>query len=228
MVGTTVPFKILEIRRRRNIIGSVREVLKERKDEASAKIWDSIAVGDKFKGTVKSITGYGAFVDIGGVDGMVHISELSWSRIKHPSEVVSVGDEIEVYGKDLDKEKKKISLGYKKADENPWTIFTEKYAVGDVVKAMIVNIVSYGAFARIIPGVDGLIHISQISYDHIEKPQDVLKIGDEVDVKITEINPETKRVSLSIKETLPVPEKKEDEVVASTETAEETKEETAE
>ncbi len=228
MVGTTVPFKILEIRRRRNIIGSVREVLKERKDEASAKIWDSIAVGDKFKGTVKSITGYGAFVDIGGVDGMVHISELSWSRIKHPSEVVSVGDEIEVYVKDLDKEKKKISLGYKKADENPWTIFTEKYAVGDVVKAMIVNIVSYGAFARIIPGVDGLIHISQISYDHIEKPQDVLKIGDEVDVKITEINPETKRVSLSIKETLPVPEKKEDEVVASTETAEETKEETAE
>ena len=130
---------------------------------------------------------------------MVHISELSWQRIKNPAEVVSVGDEIEVYVKNLDPEKKKISLGYKKADENPWVIFNEKYSVGDVVEAKIVSMTTYGAFARIIPGVDGLIHISQISDRRIAKPQDELKIGEDVKVKIIEIDQEKKRVSLSIR-----------------------------
>ena len=174
-------------------------MLAEKKSEAEEKFWESAAVGNRYKGTVKSITGYGAFVDIGGVDGMVHISELSWERIKHPSEVVKVGDEIEVYIKAIDADKKKISLGYKKADENPWNIFVSKFAVGDTVNVKIVSMTAYGAFAKIIPGVDGLIHISQISDTRIEKPADVLKVGQEVDVKITEIDLEKKRVSLSIR-----------------------------
>ncbi len=218
LVGTTVPFRVLEIRRRRSIIGSVRDVLREQRKEANEKIWSSIAVGDKLTGTVKSLTGYGAFVDLGGVDGMVHISELSWQRIKNPAEVVAVGDTIEVYVKALDTEKKKISLGYKKADENPWVKFMEAYEVGSTANVTIVGLAQYGAFARILPGVDGLIHISQISYERIAKPADVLKVGDVVAVKITAIDTETKRVSLSIKELLEAPKKeKADEVVASTE-----------
>lgn len=197
--GTNVRFKIIEIGRGRRVIGSIRAVLSEERKAAEEKVWENIAVGDRIKGVVKSLTGYGAFVDIGGVDGMVHISELSWQRIKNPAEVVSVGDEIEVYVKNLDPEKKKISLGYKKADENPWVIFNEKYSVGDVVEAKIVSMTTYGAFARIIPGVDGLIHISQISDRRIAKPQDELKIGEDVKVKIIEIDQEKKRVSLSIR-----------------------------
>ncbi len=197
--GTTVSFKVLEIGRRRRVIGSVRAILQEQRKEIEAKFWENIAVGDVFKGVVKSLTGYGAFVDLGGVDGMVHISELSWQRIKNPAEVVSVGDTLEVYVKEIDTEKKKISLGHKKPDENPWLIFTRDYADKEVVKATIVSMTAYGAFARIIPGVDGLIHISQIADRRIEKPQDELKIGQEVDVKIIGVDEEKKRVSLSIR-----------------------------
>lgn len=207
--GKEVDFRIIEIERGRGrgrgrmAIGSIRSVLREAHREAAEKIWSNIAVGDRFMGVVKSLTGYGAFVDIGGVDGMVHISELSWMRIKNPSEVVSVGDTIEVYVKALDPEKKKISLGYKKAEDNPWTIFQDKYSVNDVVTVTVVSMTSYGAFARIIPGVDGLIHISQISNKRIAKPQDELKIGQEVEAKITAIDLEKKRVSLSIRALLP-------------------------
>ena len=201
--GTTVSFRILEIGRRRRIIGSVRSVLRDAIKEQQAKFWENVAVGDRFTGKVKSLTGYGAFVDIGGVDGMVHVSELSWTRIKNPSEVVLVGDTVEVYVKAVDKEKKKISLGYKKEEENPWTIFQNNYKVDDVVKVTIVSMTTYGAFARIIPGVDGLIHISQIANRRIEKPQDELKVGQEVEAKIIGIDPETKRVSLSIRALLP-------------------------
>ena len=218
--GKEVDFRIIEIGRGRRAIGSIRSVLREARREAVEKVWSNIAVGDRFTGVVKSITGYGAFVDIGGVDGMVHISELSWTRIKNPSEVVNVGDTIEVYVKALDTEKRKISLGYKKAEDNPWTIFQNKYGIDDVVKVTIVSMTSYGAFARIIPGVDGLIHISQIANHRIAKPQDELKVGQEVDAKITAIDLEKKRVSLSIRALLPEePEIKEgpDEVVASTE-----------
>ena len=201
--GKEVSFRIIEIGRGRRAIGSIRSVLREARKEAQEKIWANIAVGDRYNGTVKSLTGYGAFVDIGGVDGMVHISELSWARIKNPAEVVSVGDVIEVYVKDLDTDKKKISLGYKKAEDNPWTIFQNNYAVDDVAKVTIVSMTTYGAFARIIPGIDGLIHISQIANKHIAKPQDELKIGQEVEAKITAIDLEQKRVSLSIRALLP-------------------------
>lgn len=197
--GQEVSFRIIEIGRRRRAVGSIRSVLREVKKAETAKFWEEIAVGDKFTGTVKSLTGYGAFVDLGGVDGMIHVSELSWQRIKNPSEVVLVGDTVEVYVKAVDKEKKKISLGYKKDEENPWTIFQNNYNVGDVVKVTVVSMTTYGAFARIIPGIDGLIHISQIADKHIAKPQDELTVGQEVEAKITAVDFEKKRVSLSIR-----------------------------
>ncbi len=198
--GQTVSFRIIEIGRGRRAVGSIRSVLRDQKKEAVQKFWETeLTVGDKFTGVVKSLTGYGAFVDIGGVDGMVHISELSWERIKNPSEVVSVGDTIEVYIKAVDVEKKKISLGYKKADENPWEIFKRDYAIGSVAKAKIISMTAYGAFARLLPGLDGLIHISQIANRRIEKPQDELSIGQEVDVKITDVDYDKKRISLSIR-----------------------------
>ena len=204
--GKEVSFRIIEIGRGRRAIGSIRSVLIEAKKEAEQKVWANIAVGDRFTGTVKSLTSYGAFVDIGGVDGMIHVSELSWSRIKNPSEVVLVGDTVEVYVKDIDADKKKISLGYKKEEENPWTIFQNNYNVEDVVNVTIVSMTAYGAFARIIPGIDGLIHISQIANKHIAKPQDELKVGQTVDAKITAIDLEKKRISLSIRALLPAEE----------------------
>ncbi len=198
--GQTVSFRIIEIGRGRRAVGSIRSVLRDQKREAAQKFWESeLTVGDKYTGTVKSLTGYGAFVDIGGVDGMVHISELSWERIKNPSEVVAVGDTIEVYIKAVDVEKKKISLGYKKADDNPWEIFKRDYSIGDTAKAKIISMTAYGAFARLLPGLDGLIHISQIANRRIEKPQDELSIGQEVDVKITDVDYDKKRISLSIR-----------------------------
>lgn len=219
--GQQVDFRIIEIGRRRRAVGSIRSVLREKRKEEMEKFWDEIAIGDRFTGTVKSLTGYGAFVDLGGVDGMVHVSELSWQRIKNPSEVVLVGDTIEVYVKDIDKEKRKISLGYKKEEDNPWTIFNNNYKVEDVVKVTIVSMTTYGAFARIIPGIDGLIHISQIANKHVAKPQDELTVGQEVEAKITAIDDEKKRVSLSIRALLepevpaePVEESVENAVVA--------------
>ncbi len=197
--GKEVSFRIIEIGRGRRAVGSIRSVLREERKAAEDKIWENIAVGDRFTGVVKSLTAYGAFVDIGGVDGMVHISELSWQRIKNPSEVVLVGDTVEVYVKALDTEKRKISLGYKKAEDNPWVIFENNYNVGDTIKATIVSMTTYGAFARIIPGIDGLIHISQIANKHIAKPQDELTVGQEVDAKIIAVDSDKKRVSLSIR-----------------------------
>ncbi len=200
--GKEVSFRIIEIGRRRRAVGSIRSVLREQRKAENAKFWEEIAVGDKFTGVVKSLTSYGAFVDLGGADGMIHVSELSWQRIKNPSEVVLVGDTVEVYVKDVDKEKKKISLGYKKSEDNPWTIFQNNYNVGDVVKVTIVSMTTYGAFARVIPGIDGLIHISQIANKHVAKPQDELTVGQEVEVKITAVDFDKKRVSLSIRELL--------------------------
>ncbi len=201
--GKEVQFRIIEIGRGRKAVGSIRSVLREQRKAQEEKIWSSIAVGDRFTGVVKSLTTYGAFVDIGGVDGMVHISELSWTRIKNPAEVVSVGDTIEVYVKAIDADKRKISLGYKKDEENPWTIFQNNYNVDDTVTVKIVSMTTYGAFARIIPGIDGLIHISQIANKHVAKPQDELTIGQEVEAKIIAVDTEKKRVSLSIRALLP-------------------------
>lgn len=200
LLKKTVKFKIIEVNEQKGkAVGSIKAVLNAERDAAKAKFWENVQIGDKFKGEVKSITNYGAFVDLGGIDGMVHISELSWDRIKHPSEVVSVGDVLEVYVKDLDKEANRISLGYKKDEDNPMTKFLNEYKEGDVVKAKIVSITPFGAFAQIIPGIDGLIHISQIADKRVTNVKDVLSVGDEVEAKITEIDADKKRISLSIR-----------------------------
>ena len=207
-----VRIKITEVNRaRRRVVGSIRAVEQAERAEKAAKVWAEIENGKRYAGVVKSLTSYGAFVDIGGVDGMVHISELSWSRIKHPSEVVKVGDTVDVYVISFDKEKKKISLGMKDRSQDPWTVFTEKYGVGDVANVKVVKLMTFGAFAEIVPGVDGLIHISQIADHRIEKPGDVLAEGDMVDVKITDIDMENKKVSLSIRALLEEPAAVEDE-----------------
>ncbi len=195
-----VEFVIIEVTEgRKRAVGSIKAVLNAKKAEAQAKFWDAANVGDTFTGKVKSLTSFGAFVDLGGIDGMVHISELSWKRIKHPSEVVSVGDTLEVYIKDLNKDENRISLGYKKTEDNPWEIFKANYNVDDVVKATIVSITSFGAFAQIIDGVDGLIHISQIADKKVENVKDILTVGDVVDVKIIDIDTESKRISISMR-----------------------------
>ena len=200
MVGKTVQLKITEVNRaRRRVIGSIRAVNSEERKANREKIWAEIEEGKKYQGVVKSLTSYGAFVDIGGVDGMVHVSELSWNRIKNPAEVVKVGDEIEVFVISFDAEKHKISLGYKTAEMNPWNQFMTNYQIGDVVDAKIVKLMTFGAFAEIIPGVDGLIHISQIADKRIGKPEDVLAEGQQVQVKITDVDAENKRISLSIR-----------------------------
>ena len=205
---------ITEVNRaRRRVVGSISRVLRAERAAAAEKVWAEIEDGKRYTGTVKSLTSYGAFVDIGGVDGMVHISELSWSRIKHPSEVVKVGDTVDVYVISADPEKKKISLGMKDHSQDPWTVFTSTYQVGDVANVRIVKLMTFGAFAEIVPGVDGLIHISQIADHRIEKPGDVLAEGDKVDVKITDVDMENKKVSLSIRALLEVaPAEEEPEV----------------
>ena len=220
MVGKAVQLKITEVNRaRRRVIGSIRAVSSETRKAAQEQVWNGIEVGAKYHGTVKSLTAYGAFVDIGGVDGMVHVSELSWNRIKTPADVVSVGDEIDVYVISFDAEKRKISLGYKTAEMNPWNQFMTKYSVGDVVDAKIVKLMTFGAFAEIMPGVDGLIHISQIADKRIGKPEDVLSEGQEVQVKITDVDAENKRISLSIRALLETSANEDEaaEVVAETE-----------
>lgn len=197
-----VDFRIIETtgrNNRRRAVGSIRSILDDERKAKEEAFWADAEVGKVYQGTVKSLTSYGAFVDIGGIDGMVHISELSWKRIKHPSEVVNVGDSIEVYIKALDQEKGKISLGFKKAEDNPWEILKNQYPVGTVCEVEIVGLTQFGAFARIIDGIDGLIHVSQISDQRVEKPEDVLSVGQKVTVKITAIDFDKKRISLSIK-----------------------------
>ena len=206
MLKTKVEFKIIEVnKQRRKVVGSIREVVAAKRKEVEDAFWANVAEGNVYTGTVRSLTNYGAFVDLGGVDGMIHISELSWTRIKHPSEIVKVGDTVEVYVKELDRENKKISLGYKKVEDNPWEILRRDYPVDSEVECQVVSLTSFGAFARIIPGVDGLIHISQISYKHIGTPAEALKVGDVVKAKIMEIDFDKKRVSLSIKALLDPP-----------------------
>ena len=200
LVKQKVRLKITEVNRgRRRVVGSIRAVLQRERKERAEAVWNEIEVGKVYRGVVKSLTSYGAFVDIGGIDGMVHVSELSWSRIKNPAEVVSVGDELEVYVIGFDKEAKRISLGYKKAEDNPWTKFVNTYSVGDIAKVKVVKLMPFGAFAEVMPGVDGLIHISQIANRRIGKPDEVLSVGDVVDVKITAIDNDKQKISLSIR-----------------------------
>ena len=201
--GQTVKFIVMEApERRKSAVGSIKAVNRKAKEAAKAKFWETAEVGKEYEGEVKSLTSYGAFVDLGGIDGMVHISELSWNRIKHPSQVVSVGDMLKVYIKDLDQENDRISLGYKRAEDNPWEKFVSTYEVGSIVDAKIVSITSFGAFAQIIDGVDGLIHISQLADRRVENVKDVVSVGDVVTVKITNIDADSKRISLSIREAL--------------------------
>lgn len=226
-----VKLRIVDFDDRRNrATGSIKVVLKEEQDKIEAAFWADCEVGKTYTGTVKSLTSFGAFVDLGGVDGLIHITELSWSRIKHPSEVVKEGQSVVVYVKAIDDEKKKISLGYKKDEDNPWTLFTNQYQLNDIVECTIVRIVPFGAFAQIIPGVDGLIHISQIANKHVAKPEDELKIGEVVAAKIIDINAETKKVSLSIRELIAPKEEKEavEETVEATEEVVEAVEEAVE
>ena len=202
IVGTEAKLHIIDVKEGGRAVGSIRQVLREERRAAEEAFWAAIEEGKTYTGTVKSLTSFGAFVDLGGVDGMVHKTELSWKNIKSPAEVVSVGDELTVYVKSFDAEKKRISLGYKTEDTNPWFVFTSKYAEGDVANVKIVSLTSFGAFAEIVDGVDGLIHISQIANKRIAQPSDVLEIGQEVDVKITAIDNDNKKVSLSIRELL--------------------------
>lgn len=195
-----VRLKITEVNpARRRVVGSIRVVAAQERRERAEKVWDEIEIGKQYDGVVKSLTAYGAFVDIGGIDGMVHVSELSWSRVRQPSEVVSVGDPITVYVIGFDKEARKISLGYKDPNANPWVMFQSQYQVGDVASAKIVKLMPFGAFAEVLPGVDGLIHISQIADRRIGKPDEVLSVGEAVDVKIIGIDEENHKISLSIR-----------------------------
>ena len=211
LVGTTQKVKIIEIKEdRKRAFASIRVVAREERKAKEEAFWSQVEIGQIYEGPVKSLTNYGAFVDLGGVDGMVHTTELSWRRIKHPSEVVKVGDVIKVYVKDLDREKGRISLGYKTEDMDPWNIFMSKYSVGDVASVKIVSLMPFGAFAEVVPGADGLIHISQIANQKIAAPADVLKVGDVVDAKVTAIDEENRKISLSIRALLAVEEEAEE------------------
>ena len=199
LVGTEVQFKIIEVKSPKKAVGSIRLVQRENRRAQEADFWANIEVGKTYTGAIKSMTSYGAFVDLGGVDGMVHVTELSWKHIKSPAEVVAVGDVITVFVKSFDAEKKRISLGYKTEASNPWNIFKSQYAVGDIASVKIVNMMPFGAFAEIVDGVDGLIHISQIAMQRIAKPADLLEIGQVVDARIIDIDDEKQKVSLSIR-----------------------------
>ncbi len=214
LLKQTVNFKVIEVNeQRKRAVGSIRKVAQEERAAKRAKFFESCEVGQTVTGEVKSITDYGVFVDIGGVDGLVRKLDLTWARIKHPSEVVSVGDKIEVTVKDIDKETGKVSLTYKNQAENPWEIFKNNYELGQTVEAKIVSITSLGAFAQIIPGIDGLIHISQIADQRVNNVADFLTVGQVVEAKITECDLDKKRVSLSMRALLPVAEEAVEEAV---------------
>ena len=216
LLNTDVRLRIIEIdERRKRVVGSIKAVLEEEKKAVEEKFWADAEIGKEYTGTVKSLTSFGAFVDIGGVDGLIHISELSWNKIKHPSEIVKEGDAVTVYIKDLNQETKKISLGYKKAEDDPWFIAKNQYQEGDVVKCTVVRMMPFGAFAQLMPNVDGLIHISQIADRRIGKPEDVLTIGQEVEAKITAVDWDAKKISLSIRALIaPTPEEVKEEAAA--------------
>jgi 4-hydroxy-3-methylbut-2-enyl diphosphate reductase len=214
LVKQKVRLKITEVNRsRRRVVGSIRAVAQKERREKADSIWNDMETGKHYTGIVKSLTSYGAFVDIGGIDGMVHVSELSWSRIKQPSDVVSVDDELDVYIIKFDREARRISLGCRKQEDNPWNRFKSAFEVGSVARVKIVKLMPFGAFAEVIPGVDGLIHISQIANRRIGKPDEVLSVGDVVEAKITAIDDDKQKISLSIRalaEPEPAPKKAED------------------
>lgn len=220
LVGTVQKVKIIEIKtERKRAYASMRAVIREERKKLEEAFWNEIEEGKVYEGTVKNLTTYGAFVDLGGVEGMVHISELSWKRIRHPKEVVNTGDKIKVFVKAFDKEKGRISLGYKTEETDPWYIFTHKYAVSDVASVRIVSLMPFGAFAEVVPGADGLIHISQIADHKIAAPADVLSVGDVVDAKIIGVDEDNRKISLSIRALIEKDEEPEDDYDDSYETS---------
>ena len=199
--GKILKAKIIDFdREKRRVILSSREIEEETLEKKRNELWNSLEVGKRISGKVARLTDFGAFVDLGGLDGLIHISDLSWARINHPSEVVSVDEEVEVEILDFNREKNRISLGLKQTLPKPWDIFIEKREVGDIVSGKVVNMLDFGAFVRLEEGVDGLVHVSQIAREHVNKPSDVLEIGEEVTVKIIDIDENEKRISLSMKE----------------------------
>ncbi|WFA09723.1 bifunctional 4-hydroxy-3-methylbut-2-enyl diphosphate reductase/30S ribosomal protein S1 [Tissierella sp. Yu-01] len=199
--GQTFKVRIIDFdKEKRRVVVSRKEVEREELDKKVAQLWGNLEVDTIIEGTVQRLTDFGAFVDLGGVDGLIHISDLSWNRVKHPSEVLKPGQKVEVRVLSLDKEKNRISLGLKQTIAEPWEVFINNVKVDDIVEGRIVNLLDFGAFVRLKEGVDGLLHVSQISKEHVNKPSDVLKIGETVKVKVIEINEEEKRISLSSKE----------------------------
>ncbi|MGI5949668.1 bifunctional 4-hydroxy-3-methylbut-2-enyl diphosphate reductase/30S ribosomal protein S1 [Peptoniphilus sp.] len=209
-VGETFTCEIIDFdKRKKRIVLSRKNVLAEEQEQKRKEVYENIHEGDIIEGTVQRITNFGAFVDVGGVDGLIHISELSWNRVKHPSDVVSPGDVVKVQVLSVDEEKNRIALGLKQLSEKPWDVFTNNVKVGDVVKGKVVNLLDFGAFVRLEEGVDGLLHVSQISREHVEKPADKLSIGEEVTVKVTDIDEENQKISLSMKALIEPEPKKE-------------------
>ena len=213
-LGQTLQVKVSRVDPRRGkAVFSHKAFLNEERQKAMKEIWEKIQVGDIVEGTVMRFTDYGAFVDIGGIDGLLHISEISWGKLKHPQEVLSVGQKIKVKVLSMSAEKGKISLGLKQTIPEPWSVIDENYAVGDIVEGKVVQIKEYGCFVELEPGIDALLHVSQISRDHIDKPADVLKFGQEVTAKIVDFKLEDKKISLSMKALLE-PEMEENEEAA--------------
>lgn len=199
-LGTEIEARVIEMdRNRNNVVLSRRVLLEEGRKNERAEILSKLAKGMRLKGTVSSIVDFGAFVDLGGIDGLVHISELSWNHVNHPSEVVKVGDEVEVEVLDVDLQRERISLGLKQTTEDPWLKLVESYPVGSIVDGKVTKIVPFGAFIELGNNVEGLVHISEMAAKHIDTPAQVVKVGQEVKVKVMEINPDRRRISLSMK-----------------------------
>ena len=203
--GQEISFVITEFNpRRRRIIGDRKQLLVAEKEKLAEELFARIHVGDVVEGTVKNVTDFGAFIDLGGADGLLHISEMSWGRVENPKKVFHVGDKVKVFIKDIND--KKIALSMKFDDENPWKDASERFAVGTIVTGKVARMTDFGAFVELAPGVDALLHVSQIAKEHIDKPSDVLSVGQEVEAKIVEFREEDKKISLSMKALLAAPE----------------------
>jgi len=212
--GKKVKVLITEMANKRRVVGSCRAIIEAEKEAKSEAFWNDVEIGKEYTGTVKSITNFGVFVDIGGVDGLIHVSELSWKKIDDPSSIMKVGDVVKVRVISFDKEKQKVSLGYRKMEDNPWYNIENKYPVGSVVTGTVLRMVPFGVFVELEEGVEGLVHISQISNVRLGRPEEVLKIGQKVEMKVMDVNPELKKISLSIKEVNPIDPQKSEETVS--------------
>jgi small subunit ribosomal protein S1 len=205
-IGTELEAKIIELdRNRNNVVLSRRAFLEESQSEGRKKFLEGLQKGERRKGTVSSIVNFGAFVDLGGVDGLVHVSELSWKHVDHPSEVVAVGQEVEVEVLDVELERERVSLSLKATQEDPWKEFERKYKAGEVIPGQVTKLVPFGAFVRVAQGIEGLVHISELSHEHVESPESVVSVGQEVQVKVVDVDVSRRRISLSMRQVAPAP-----------------------